>query len=162
MIRLFLLFTLLLAYSLTWPVAMAQGVYKCDAGGKLSYADRPCTEGVSTRLPPPAVGVDLPDKSAVATRDARTLVEFDKLRLAREDKLAREKAREQAREDARTERSRQQRARAALAHRKTCDKLRLRRKWAEEDLARAGGKAQEAARRKARRQAEAMAVECPA
>lgn len=158
MIRLFLLISLFLA----WPAASAQGIYKCNAGGKISYADRPCLAGTSTRLPPPPSGVDLPDKNAVATRDARTLVEFEKLRLAREDKLARDKAREQAREEARVERSRQQRARAALAHRKTCDKLRLRRKWADEDALRAAGKAHDAARRKARRQAEALAVECPA
>jgi len=158
MIRMFLIITL----SLLWPFAAAQGIYKCNAGGKISYADRPCLAGPSTRLPPPAAGVAPPEANAVATRDARTLVEFEKLRLAREDKQAREKAREQSREDARIERNRQQRARAALAQRKTCDKLRLRRKWAEEDLARAGGKAHDAARRKLRRQAEALAVECPA
>lgn len=154
MMRLFLLITL----SLLCQAASADGVYKCSAGGKISYADRPCAEGQSTRLPPPAAGVTPPEASAVATRDARTLVEFEKLRLARE----KEKAREQNREEARAERSRQQRARAALAHRKTCDKLRLRRKWADEDALRAGGKAHDAARRKARRQAEALAVECPA
>lgn len=154
MIRLFLSVSLFLF----WTAASAQGVYKCSAGGKVSYADRPCAEGQSTRLPPPAAGVTPPEASAVATRDARTLVEFEKLRLARE----KEKAREQNREEARAERSRQQRTRAALAHRKTCDKLRLRRKWADEDAVRAGGKAHDAARRKARRQAEALAVECPA
>jgi len=162
MIRLFLSVSLLVSLSVLWSVASADGVYKCSAGGKISYADRPCAEGQSTRLPPPAAGVTPPEASAVATRDARTLVEFEKLRLAREDKIAREKAREQNREEARAERGRQQRARAALAHRKTCDKLRLRRKWADEDAARAGGKAHDAARRKARRQAEALAVECPA
>ena len=154
MIRLFLSVSLFLF----WTAASAQGVYKCSAGGKVSYADRPCAAGQSTRLPPPAAGVTPPEAGAVATRDARTLVEFEKLRLARE----KEKAREQNREEARAERSRQQRARAALAHRKTCDKLRLRRKWADEDAARAGGKTHDAARRKARRQAEALAVECPA
>jgi hypothetical protein len=162
MIRMFLSVSfsvsLLVALSVPWPIAAAQGVYKCSAGGKISYADRPCGEGQSTRLPPPAAGVAPPEAGAVATRDARTLVEFEKLRLARE----KEQAREQNREQARAERSRQQRTRAALAHRKTCDKLRLRRKWADEDAARAGGKAYDIARRKARRQAEALAVECPA
>jgi hypothetical protein len=162
MMRLFLSVTLLLSLSLPWRAAMADGVYKCKTGAKVSYADRPCTDGIATRLPPPAAGVALPEANAVATRDARTLVEFEKLRLAREDRQARDKARLQAREEARDERNRQQRARAALAHRKTCDKLRLRRKWAEEDLAHAGAKAHEAARRKARRQAETLAVECPA
>ena len=156
-------FLLLMTFTMLSSLAAAQGVYKCSAGGKTSYADRPCAEGHVSRLPPPlpvsaAAGVALPEANAVATRDARTLVEFEKLRIARE----REQARELARNEARTERERQRQVRAASSRRKSCDKLRLRHKWAKEDLARANGKAQDAARRKARRQAEAMAVECPA
>jgi len=153
-------FLLLMTFTMLSSLAAAQGVYKCSAGGKTSYADRPCAEGHVTRLPdaPASVGVALPEANAVATRDARTLVEFEKLRIARE----REQAREQARNEAHVERERQRHVRAASARRKSCDKLRLRHKWANEDLARANGKAQDAARRKARRQAEAMAVECPA
>lgn len=159
MIRIILLMTLAL---LSQPAA-ADGVYKCSSGGKVSYADRPCTNGTATRLPPPAaVGVAPPEANAVTTRDARTLVEFEKLRMAREKEQAREIARQQARDEAKTERERQRQVRAASARRKTCDKLRLRRKWAVEDVAHASGKAQEAARRKAKRQAEALAVECPA
>ena len=97
-----------------------------------------------------AAGVTPPEASAVATRDARTLLELEKLRIAREKDEAREQ-RDQGRQ-----------ARAAQVRHKTCARLRLRHKWAQEDLARADGKSQEAARRKARRQAEALAVECPA
>lgn len=143
-----ILFTLcMLAQAMPAQAAAAQPVYKCGSGGKVSYGDRPCPGGGGTRLPPP-------EASAVATRDARTLLELEKLRIARE--------KAQEKDDARAQRAQARTARAAHAKRKSCDKLRLRHKWAEEDLARAGGKAQDAARRKLRRQAETLAVECPA
>ena len=52
--------------------------------------------------------------------------------------------------------------RAALALRKRCDKLRLQARWADEDLARSTDAAKAITRIKARRQAETLAVECPA
>jgi len=150
MIRLFLRSLFLFSSCLLCQAASAEPVYKCSQGGKVSYADRPCADGRGTRLAPPAAGVTPPEASAVATRDARTLLELEKLRIAREKDEAREQ-RDQARQ-----------ARAAQARHKSCARLRLRHKWAQEDLARAEGKSQEAARRKAKRQAEALAVECPA
>jgi hypothetical protein len=155
MMRCAVLFTLcLLAQAILVRAAAAQPVYKCSAGGKISYGDRPCPGGGTRLPPPPEVGVTPPEASAVATRDARTLLALEKLRIARE--AARDK------EDARARQAQARTARAAHARRKSCDKLRLRHKWAEEDLARADGKAQDAARRKLRRQAETLAVECPA
>jgi hypothetical protein len=136
------------------PAGAAQSVYKCSSGGKVSYGDRPCAGGTGMRLPPPDVGVTPPEASAVATRDARTLLALEKLRIARE--AAQEK------DDARARQAEARSARAAQAGRKRCDKLRLRHKWAGEDLARAGAGAQDAARRKLHRQAEALALECPA
>jgi len=130
--------------------ASAQAVYKCSHGGKISYGDRPCTAGASTRLPPPPAGVAPPEAGAVATRDARTLLELEKLRIARDKQIEAE------------ERRQDKLARAAQARRKTCNKLRLRHKWAQEDAARVQGKAREAALLKVRRQRETMAVECPA
>ena len=130
--------------------AGAQAVYKCSHGGKISYGDRPCSAGTSTRLPRPAAGVTPPEATAVATRDARTLLELEKLRIAREKQQEAD------------ERRQDKLARAAQARRKTCDKLRLRHKWAEEDAARVQGKARDAALLKLRRQRETMAVECPA
>jgi hypothetical protein len=129
----------------------AQTVYKCSAGGKTSYADRPCAQGASKALPPPPAGISAADTLGPQGGDARTLLALEKARIAREKEQARE------------ERSQARHARAAHATRQKCDKLRLRRKWAEEDLARTiHGPAYEAKRTKARRAAESLAVECPA
>ncbi|MGJ7916661.1 DUF4124 domain-containing protein [Massilia sp. LXY-6] len=128
----------------------AQGVVKCSDGGQTSYGDRPCAHGRSTLLPPPA-GISISDQMGPQGGDARTLLELEKARIARE-KAAEKQGRVEVRQ-----------ARAAQAQRKKCDKLRLRRKWAEEDLVRsAHGPRQEAARIRLRRQLETLAVECPA
>jgi len=129
----------------------AQTVYKCSAGGKTSYADRPCAQGTSKTLPPPPAGISAADTLGPQGGDARTLLALEKARIAREQEQARE------------ERGQARQARATRVHRQKCDKLRLRRKWADEDLARSvHGRAYEAARTKARRAAESLAVECPA
>jgi hypothetical protein len=129
--------------------AIAQPVYKCTHAGRTTYADRPCAQGKSVELPPPA-GIRPEGAESVATRDARTLVELEKLRLAREKEQQRsDKA------DART-------ARAAATHHKQCERLRLRRTWAEEDAARLTGRGRAAAQRSAQRARAALALECPA
>jgi hypothetical protein len=141
----------ILAASLLATAVQAQAVYKCSEGGKTSYSDRPCAQGTSKPLPPPPVGISPADTMGPQGGDARTLLELEKARIARE------KAQEKE------ERAQAKQARAAQARRQKCDKLRLRRKWAEEDLARTvHGPKHEAARLKARRQAETLAVECPA
>jgi hypothetical protein len=131
--------------------ARAEAVYKCSADGKTSYSDRPCAHGASKAMPPPPAGISAADTLGPQGGDARTLLELEKARIAREKNTVRE------------ERAQARLARAAHARHQKCDKLRLRRKWAEEDLARTvHGPAHEAARIKARRQAESLAVECPA
>jgi hypothetical protein len=148
----------LLTFLTTFALATslhAQTVYKCSAGGHTSYSDRPCAEGASHALPPPPAGISAADQMGPQGGDARTLLEADKLSFAREKERARIQAREE-REHARS-------ARTAQARRQKCDKLRLRHKWAAEDLARtAHGPKHEAARTKLRRQADTLAVECPA
>jgi hypothetical protein len=130
----------------------AQTVYKCSADGKTSYSDRPCAHGASTPMPAPPAGISAAATLGPQGGDARTLLELEKMRMAREKR---------ERNAAREERTQQREARAAQARRQKCDKLRLRHKWAEEDLARTiHGPAHDAAQRKARRQAETMAVEC--
>ena len=147
MTRLFLF----LAASLLATTVHAQSVYKCSEGGKTSYSDRPCAGGASKPLPPPPVGISPADTMGPQGGDARTLHALEKARIARE-KAAEQEAKAEARQ-----------AKTAQAKRQKCDKLRLRRKWAEEDLARTvHGPKHEAARLKARRQLEALAVECPA
>jgi hypothetical protein len=141
----------LLLAALLPAAAQAQPVYKCTADGKTSYSEHPCAHGDSKALPPPPAGISPADTMGPQGGDARTLLELEKARIAREKSQAKEE-RAQARQN-----------RAAYAKRQKCDKLRLRQKWAEEDLARSvHGPKQEAARRKARRQRENLAVECPA
>jgi hypothetical protein len=129
--------------------ASAQSVYKCTQDGRITYADQPCRHGRSVELPPPA-GVRPEGAETVATRDARTLLELEKLRIAREREQERT-----ARADARAER-------AASARRKQCERVRLRHRWAQEDAARLTGRARVAAQRRAQRARDALAVECPA
>jgi hypothetical protein len=134
--------------ALAGPVA-AQPVYKCTVDGKVSYGERPCAHGKTTELavPPAPSGVD-----------AAEALERDKARLAA---LQKERAASEAREE-REEREQQRTARAAATQRRKCERLRLQHTWAEEDAARAGKATSATAQLKAKRQAQALAVQCPA
>lgn len=142
----------------------ADTVYKCTADGKTTYADRPCERGASRMLPPP-VGVD-PNVDAVRGADSRTLLETEKLRAelgkTAQAQQQQQQQRDKRREEARADRDNARLARAAAVRRKRCDRLRLQVKWAEQDLARAGLRKQEAARTRLQRRRELMAVECRA
>ncbi|QNA99845.1 DUF4124 domain-containing protein [Massilia sp. Se16.2.3] len=128
--------------------AAAQTVYKCTSDGKVSYGERPCAAGTTAVVPSPTPG----DPAAAAARLARqkaVLEEVDKqeqVRLVRLEKEMRERLKMQ---------------RADAAARKKCEHLRLKQRWAREDQARTGGQAGQVLSLKARRQAEALAVECP-
>ena len=124
----------------------AGAIYKCQESGRVTYADRPC----------PGAGAELPVRAAPPP-DPETLARLDRAR-----DLAMGIDKQRADQTLREERDGERARRAALALRKRCDKLRLQRQWLEEDLARARGDAKEAARTKARRHAETLAVECPA
>ena len=126
--------------------AQAQTIYRCDVNGKVSYGEQPCTGGKTSALAVPTAPIG---------NDAATALERDKARLAALQK-------ERAVEGAREEKERARAARTAEATRQKCERLRLQVKWAQEDAARAGKEASAAARLKARRQAESLAVQCPA
>jgi len=130
--------------------ASAQTIYKCSVNGTLWYGDRPCTTGVASELavtPAPP-----PDPDTIA-------------RLARQHALAQQLIKRDAARDYRdeleAERELQRARRAASAHKLKCDRLRLRQQWAQEDVRSAADKSAAKARVKARRQGEAMALECP-
>jgi hypothetical protein len=134
--------------------ALAQAVYKCTIAGTVEYRDQPCPGGVGTtlRVPvasaAPVASIDTARREREREREAA--LQAEKLRLAREvqtERLARAEARER---------------RSADTQRRKCAKLRLHAKWANEDRAHLGGAKAEAARLKARRDAEVLAVECPA
>jgi hypothetical protein len=128
------------------PGAGAQTIYKCSVGGKTSYGEQPCGDGQARTLAvPPA-----PDASAATAQ-----LKHEKARLAAFQK-------ERAAREAREEKEHERAARAAATVRQKCERLRLQGKWAEEDAARAGKATAAAARLKAKRQAEALAVQCPA
>ena len=125
--------------------AAADTMYKCAADGKVSYGDRPCSSGTATEM-----------KVAAPERDVDTMA-----RMARQIALAQQLTN---RDDARALRAEQatERAERAAASRKTkCDRLRLRQRWALEDVRAAAPKKGAAATVKARRQSEVMALECP-
>ena len=125
----------------------AQPVFKCSVGAKVSYGEHPCAHGTATRLAVPPPPADAAAAAAQLERDKARLAELQKGRAARA--LA-------------DERDAQRSAKAAAALRRKCDRLRLKQKWLDDDLAQAGREATGAARLKAQRQAEALAVECPA
>lgn len=125
----------------------ANTIYKCTVNGKVSYGDQPCAAGAGTEL---AVQAAPPPDKAAAEKLAS-----DKLRLA-------ELQKDRAALEVREERERQRAAKAAGALRQKCERLRLKQKWMEEDLRGLRGEALSSARLKAQRQAEALAVECPA
>ena len=127
--------------------AAAQTIYKCDSGGKLTYGDQPCTAGTASELAVPAAPAPDPGLQQRLKRQKAMVEQLDKERLASAALQERERARN---------------ARLGAARRQQCDRLRLRKKWADEDLARAGGKEAMPLRIKAQRQAEQLALECPA
>ena len=126
-------------------LATAGAVYKCHDGAHVSYADRPCPGAGAPLALPPAPQPD-PAQAARLAAARTALAAIDGARTA-----------EAARDAHEFERT----ARAALALRKRCDKLRLQARWADEDLARSTDAAKAVARTKARRMVETLAVECP-
>ncbi|WP_288379267.1 DUF4124 domain-containing protein [uncultured Massilia sp.] len=142
------LFSLAFVFLLS-PAATAGTIYKCVENGKTSYSDQPCGKNpvaLDLRVAPPA-----PEEAA--ERLARSKAYLADAEAARADENARA---------VRAARVAQRVQRDLQAERKRCDKLRLQTKWAEEDSRRASREAGERERSKARRQAEALAVECPA
>lgn len=125
--------------------AMAGTIYKCLENGKPSYSDRPCGKAtVALKVE----GPDSPDPAMLARleRERALVQQIEGDRAEREEQQARAAARAE---------------RAASTQKRRCDKLRLQSRWAAEDTARAGRDELDKARLKARRQAEAMALECP-
>ena len=128
-------------------VAHAQDIHKCVVDGKVSYSDMPCPASAttaSTLARPAAPPVD-PAAAASLARARKEAAALEKTRLARDER--------EARQDARA-------AQAAATRERQCGKLRLHRQWADDDARRATAATIDAARRKARRAAELLALEC--
>ncbi len=137
---------LVLAVCLACGPVWAQAVYKCTVDGKVAYGDRPCERGETTQLKIPVAPEPDPDAARALQRDTLELARVQKARYARE---------------AIEERQRARASRAAAVQAQRCAKLRLNKKWADEDLAKEAGDRKESLRIKARRQKELVALECP-
>jgi len=139
----------LIAALAIWALAGAaagQTIFKCTEGGKTSYGEQPCAAGTASAIAvPPAPPAD-PELQARLARQKALLAGIEKERRA--TAAARPAGRAASA--------------AAAARKQRCDKLRLQLKWTEEDLRATAGPATEPLRLRLRRQAEAMAVECPA
>ncbi|OGS97018.1 MAG: hypothetical protein A3K04_06260 [Gallionellales bacterium RBG_16_56_9] len=137
----FLLISLLLVFC-----TPALAVYKCEAGGHISYADTPCPGGKK---------VDTTNQG-VAASDASQA----RQQLARQKSEVRRLERERHQREAVAERQQRQNARAYAAKKKQCASLALQQRWAEDDARKAAGKATPKAVRKARRAAEKYQLAC--
>jgi hypothetical protein len=126
----------------------AHALVKCTSQGKTSYSDTPCPSGQPSQSLNPAAPPD-PDHARDALRKtARDKSELQRLRTERERRIAQE---DSAR--ARAEAGR-------LAHQKKCKLLGMRKRWSDEDAARADLKSEARAKRTARRKAEQYDLEC--
>ncbi len=136
--------------------AAAQTVYKCTSDGKISYGQDPCSSGITVALEPAPPAPPAPSANQAAPRRA------DALRL-QADQLTRERHRREAAD----ERVAQRAAKAAAKQRDSCAKLKLQKKWADEDAAHAAAQDTAHARHpgkatlKAHRAAEKFALACP-
>jgi hypothetical protein len=121
--------------------AAQSAVYRCDSGGKISYGSVPCVGGTALAQATEGSGGNGQPDSSVARQKA----------LA--DLMARERHQREAQE--------QREQQKAAARRLQCDKLRLHKKWRDEDVARASASARAKMQAAARRSAEELALSCP-
>jgi hypothetical protein len=126
--------------------ASAQKLYKCRVDGKLVYSGAPC-KGV------PSTPVDVPD----APRPDPAVAQELKRQEAALAKLEKERKVREAQEKRFTDSD----ERLAAGRRDRCDKLRLQKKYADEEVAAAVGLETQALKEKAMRVAEYVAAECP-
>lgn len=133
------------ALALLCAGASSQTLYKCSVGGKITYSGKPCA-GTVTQIEVPPAPPPNPEAARELAKEKTLSAKLQKERQARE-------AQEQRDQDVinRTNGARAQR----------CARLRLQKKWADEAAGKAVGPNREAAQDKARKQAEAMALECP-
>ena len=123
--------------------APALAVYKCESDGKVSYSDLPCDD---------AKPLDVDTRSPDASDASRKLAqEKNKLKKLEHERHKREAAEQRELKNA---------SRKSAARHKKCNTYLRRLKWANEDVAASTGRANEKAKRKARRITEEYEAEC--
>jgi hypothetical protein len=129
--------------------APALAIYKCEAGGKITYSDAPCL-GAKVKELAEATGNSV--SPADATHAKQQLVR-EKSEAARLEKARRQR-------EAVDEKERRQAAKSAATRKRNCAVLAQRKKWSDEDAAAASGRSAEKARLKARRMTEKYEAAC--
>ncbi len=124
----------------------AQTINKCTVDGKVTYTEQPCQAGA-------AAVIAVPDAPPPRPQAAADLQRMQK----QADTLQRERHRREARDD----QAQQQAARDARQRNRQCAKLRMEKKWADDDARGAPVQHVERARVKAQRAADRLALECP-
>jgi hypothetical protein len=126
-------------------VAGAQTVHKCTVDGKVSYSQQPCTVGTASVIAVPEAPAADPATAAELKRMRREGAALEKDRHKREQSDEREAERA---------------GRAAAARHQKCEKLKLDKKWADDDLRRAQPQYEERARLKAQRATDKVKLSC--
>jgi hypothetical protein len=125
--------------------AGAQTVHKCTVDGKVSYSQQPCAGGTASVIA-------VPDAPAADTATAADLKRMRRKSAALEKERHK---REQA-----DEREAERAGRGAAARHQKCEKLKLDKKWADDDLRRTQPQYEERARLKAQRAADKVKLSC--
>jgi hypothetical protein len=125
--------------------AGAQTVHKCTVDGKVSYSQQPCAGGTASVIAVPDAPAADPATAADLKRMHRESTALEKERHKREQADERETARA---------------GRAAAARHQKCEKIKLDKKWADDDLRRAQPQYEERARLKAQRVADKVKLSC--
>ncbi|MFT5589078.1 MAG: hypothetical protein ACI9ZF_001250 [Bradyrhizobium sp.] len=127
----------------------AHAAFRCDTQGTVTYSDVACDGSPAL----PATDLRTPATIKAAQAHALRQTAADKIQLQRLE-AARNKLEHAERKE------RLHASAVAGAHRRKCETLAQRRKWADEDAATASGRHVEKASRKARRVTEQYVLEC--
>ncbi len=132
---------------LTAYASAALALNKCEADGKITYTEAPC---------PGAKTLDTDNRPAADIASAKQRAAKEKTDLKR---IEVQRAKSEA-QQARTDQAAARLAKVQDRKAAKCDKLALRKQWAEEDAAKASGKTQEKAKTRAHRAGQAYTLAC--
>lgn len=139
------IFSLSILFFISLP---ALAVYKCESGDKVVYSDVACINGkpsdVDDKLGKPSAS----DVAKAKEQNAQEKKELKQLENTRHKREAQE------------EKQQQQFAKTAMSKQKKCAALEQKKKWNQEDVARATGKKLETAKRKSHQIEEKYRLEC--
>ncbi|MNR77948.1 hypothetical protein D3C72_86330 [compost metagenome] len=139
-------FSVLIFSILLCVVTPARAIYKCEAGGHISYRDTPCPESSSSK------SISLPvapsDSASAQQRSLREKKELQAIEAAR------------SKEEAQAQKEYLRKSKEQENKRKHCARLQQTARWAQEDVRHANIKNIDKMKRKAQRATEKHDLEC--